>query len=68
MNTFSTRLKELRKEHSLTQKSLAKELDTTDDCIYSWEKGRSEPSIAELIMLANYFEVSLDYLLGRLDI
>lgn len=65
MSAFSIRLKELRKERRMTQKQLAEAIGTTDDCVYFWEKNRSEPSIAEIVRLADYFDVSTDYLLGR---
>lgn len=64
MTTFSTRLRELRIERELTQKELAEQLNTTSDSIYSWEKGRSEPSIAMLGGLCRALDVSADYLLG----
>ncbi len=68
MNKFSNILKDLRKENNLTQKALANEIRVSEDCIYFWEKGRSEPSIIDLINLANYFDTSIDYLVGRIDI
>ncbi len=61
---FQTRLKELRKEDGVTQKTLAVAIGTTSDCIGFWENGRSEPSISEIIALAKYFGVTTDYLLG----
>ncbi|MBO7221936.1 MAG: helix-turn-helix transcriptional regulator [Clostridia bacterium] len=67
MATFKERLKELRLELGLSQKSLAHDVGTTDDCIYFWEKGRSEPSISEIIALAKRLDVSTDYLLGATD-
>ena len=68
MNTFKEILKALRKEKNITQKSLSKEIKVSEDCIYYWEKGRSEPSIIDLINLAKFFDVSIDYLVGRVDI
>ncbi len=68
MNKFKEILKELRKEKNLTQKALSKEIYVSEDCVYCWEKGRSEPSITDLINLANFFNVSVDYLVGRADI
>jgi len=65
---FADRLKELRKEKKLTQSKLAKLINVSEDCIYFWEKGRSEPSILDLINLANVFEVSIDYLVGKIEI
>lgn len=64
MDIFSIRLKELRLEKEMTQKSLAKELETSDDSIYSWEAGRSQPSIEMIRAICKYFNVSSDYLLG----
>ena len=65
--TFTDRLKSLRIEKSNTQKDIARALNTTDDTIYSWEKGRSQPSLEMLSKLADYFECSIDYLTGRED-
>ena len=67
MDIFAVRLKELRMEKRLTQQQLATTLQTTDDSIYSWEKGRSEPSIAVIRKICDFFEVSSDYLLGRTE-
>ena len=64
MSTISVKIKELRTEKGLTQKQLAKEIGTTDDSIYSWEKGRSEPNCDMICALCNFFEVSADFLLG----
>ena len=67
MDIFAIRLKELRMEKRLTQQQLATTLQTTDDSIYSWEKGRSEPSIAVIRKICDFFEVTSDYLLGRTE-
>lgn len=64
MNKFCERLKELRIEKHLTQKQLADAISTTDDTIFSWEHGRSQPNIENIIQLCCYFECSSDYLLG----
>ena len=64
MDIFSIRLKELRLEKEMTQKKLAKELETSDDSIYSWETGRSQPSIEMIRAICKYFNVSSDYVLG----
>ena len=64
MDIFATRLKELRVERGLTQKKLAKAIDTTDDSIFSWEKGRSQPSLEMLRSLCICLDISADYLLG----
>lgn len=67
MGKFEERLKELRIESGKTQKQLAQELETTDDSIFSWEKGRSQPSIEMICALCRIFQVSADYLLGLVD-
>lgn len=61
------RLKELRKKKGLTQLRLAIELNTTQNTISRYETGEHEPGIAELLKLADYFNVSVDYLLERTD-
>ena len=67
MINFSQKLKELRTEKELTQKQLAEILKTTDDSIYSWERGRSQPSLEMLRNIADYFGVTVDYLLEKTD-
>lgn len=67
MNIFSIRLREARKELKLTQKDLATALNTTDDSIYSWENGRSQPSIEMIRLICKTLDVSADYLLGLED-
>lgn len=66
-NQFPQRLKELREEKSLSIKTLAKELGVSDIAIGRWEKGLRTPNIDTLILVANYFNVSADYLLGLKD-
>ena len=64
---FKDRLKELRLEKGLTQQKLAQALRISDDCVYAWEKGRSEPYIGMLCKISKYFAVTSDYLLGLED-
>ncbi len=54
-------------EQGYTQKMLAKILSVTDDCVHFWERGRSEPSIEQILQLAELFDVTTDYLLGKID-
>ena len=65
MNNFGTRLKTLRKENQLTQNELALKSNISRSNINTWETGRSLPLPDGLIALANAFECSIDYLLGR---
>ena len=61
------RLRELRKAKGISQLKLAMELNTNQNTISRYETGEREPGINELIGIANYFNVSVDYLLGRTD-
>lgn len=58
-------LKELRKKKDETQKEIADKLGITQFTYCNYEKGKTEPDINLLIKLANYYNVSLDYLCGR---
>lgn len=64
---YGNRLKELRKEQNITQSNLAKILNVTQDSISLWEKNKRVPDTQYIIQLADYFNVSADYLLGRCD-
>ena len=59
------RLKELRKAKGISQLRLATDLNTNQNTISRYETGEREPGINELIKIADYFNVSLDYLLER---
>lgn len=61
---FPEILKKLRTEHQLTQKEVANELFYGYTTISSYESGRNEPNIKDLISLAHFFEISVDYLIG----
>lgn len=63
-NIFSERLKELRIEKAIGQVELAKALNASKGIISLWENGLREPKLSNLIALARFFEVSLDYLVG----
>ncbi|MCL2375044.1 MAG: helix-turn-helix domain-containing protein [Firmicutes bacterium] len=65
---FPQRLKELRLEKELTQPAVAKIMHVTYNTICHWENGRSSPNLEELCQLADFFETTADYLLGRTDI
>lgn len=67
MNKLGNRLKELRVENRKTQEQIAKELGTTKATIGRYELGSREPKTDMLNALANYFDVTTDYLLGRTD-
>ena len=58
-------LKAMRVERSITQEQLAKKLNISLKTISHWETGYTEPSINQLIVLADLYSVSLDELVGR---
>ena len=61
------RLKALRKEHQISQLKLALDLNMNQNSISRYETGEREADYETLIQFADYFDVSLDYLLGRTD-
>lgn len=64
MIKFQERLKELRNEKELSQTELAKELKVSQRSISSWETGFRQPDFETLRLIAEYFDVTTDYLLG----
>lgn len=67
MAKLSIRLKELREEKGLSARQLAKELNVSDRAIQRWEKEERVPNADMVILIAQFFEVSADYLLGLED-
>lgn len=67
MKVFAKRLKELRKENLLSQNQVAKTLGITQQSYARYEADTSEPSFEMLVEIANLFEVSCDYLLGKTE-
>ncbi len=65
MNKFSKNLEALIKEKQITQTQVQKKLNLSKNQIHYWIKGKAEPSIDDLITLANYFDITLDELVGR---
>lgn len=63
--SFSENLKNLRKQRDLDQAGLAKILNVSAKTVSHWETMYTEPSIAQLILLANFFDVSIDDLVDR---
>ena len=64
---FKNRFKELRTEKGISQEQIGKMLNMSKMAISHWEKGHSEPSIEQLKILAGFFDVSVDYLVGFSD-
>lgn len=61
------RIRALRKEGALSQVALAEKIDSNQKQVSKWERSQIEPNIDMLKRLADYFEVSVDYLIGRTD-
>lgn len=64
---FGSRLKDFRKEHKLTQEKLAKELNTSHSVISSYEKGKTLILTSFLYTICKKYNISADYLLGKID-
>lgn len=61
------RIKELRNELRLSQKALGAAIGVSQKAIDYWERGVNEPKASYIVLLADFFNVSSDYLLGRCD-
>lgn len=62
---FGERIKKLRLEHEMLQKDLANELNVNSSTVGYWERGKKEPDFNTLSRIADIFNVSADYLIGR---
>ena len=67
MNVFAAGLTELREANNMQQNELSAILHVTPGTISNYESGRHNPDFTMLVTIADYFHVSLDYLLGRSD-
>ncbi len=65
--TFADRLKELRTTRNLTQRQVYEAVHMSPLGYQRYEYGEREPAFGKLLALADYFDVSLDYLCGRSD-
>ena len=61
------RIRELMKEENLTQVALANKIGVKQNTISAWLLEKKEPSIRSLWLLADYFNIDVDYLIGRKD-
>ena len=64
---FNDRLKELRSLKNISQISISKEIGISDTHYQNLEYGKKEPTMSKLVSLADFFDVSIDYLVGRTD-
>ena len=67
MSTFGDRLNHLRKDKNLKAEDLGEILGLKRRIIFLYEKNETRPTFDTLLALADYFDVSLDYLVGRSD-
>lgn len=67
MAKFGERLRHLRTAHELSQMDLAKQLKTSKSSVNMYERCEREPSLEMLEKIADFFNVDLDYLLGKSD-
>ena len=67
MSVIGTRIKELRLNKKVTQKEIAEGIGVSSVSIQRFEYGSVRPRLDTLIALADYFDVSLDFLTGRND-
>lgn len=67
MEEFKVRLKGLRRQRRITQKEMGEYLGITTRAYQFYESGDRYPDFQGLIALADYFQVSIDYLVGRTD-
>lgn len=66
--TFGTVLRRLREQHKMTQNDLASALGVSESTIGMYERGKREPSLEMMEIIADYFNVDMDYLHGKSDI
>lgn len=67
MSDFATRLRELRKVNNISQQKLSSYLNFGYTAIANYESGRNQPSLDTVKKIAQYFDVTVDYLIGASD-
>jgi len=65
---FGENLKNLRKQKGITQQHVANAINTSRSCISNYESGNRQPDNETIKLLADYFDVSVDYLFGRSEV
>jgi len=67
MKSFAERLKDLRQEKGLTIQGLARKVNIGSSSISRWENEQAEPKITQIVILSEFFGVTIDYLMGLED-
>ena len=63
---FHERLRNLLKSHGISQGKLQRELPLSSSALYGWLSGKRQPALVSLVRLCEYFDCSVDYLIGRI--
>lgn len=64
---FRRRLRQLREKKRISRKVLSELCGLNSDAVRRYERGEAEPTLHSLVAIAEYFEVSVDYLVGKRD-
>lgn len=64
---FAERLRELRQEKGVGQNKLAEALDLSNASVSYWENAKQEPTASAIVKLADFFDVTIEYLFGLED-
>lgn len=64
---FRHRLQQLRERKRISRKVLSELCGLNSDAVRRYERGEAEPTLHSLVAIAEYFEVSVDYLVGKRD-
>ena len=67
MANFAERIKKLRQDRGVSQDAVGQAVGVKRYSVWGYEKGNNYPEVPVLIALADYFGVSIDYLVGRTD-
>lgn len=67
-NKFAARLNELLADNEISKRSLAKKIGVSATSISDWSTGKIQPTAENIYLIAEYFQISADYLLGLKDI
>lgn len=65
--SFTERFQELLAQRNITTYKISKETDIGETLLGYWRRGERVPTLENLIKLADYFDISIDYLVGRSD-
>lgn len=67
MNKFGENLIRIRKENKISQQELAEKVNVSQQCVSEWEREKIEPTLSNLWKIADVFDISVDFLIGRKD-